>query len=366
MKNSSSKRWFEKYPKTTFILFTVGIIVLLDFLSAQIFIPEDYNSFRGPNPYFHHGLLPNQAAKNKWGDKVFSIYTNSLGFKDQQCRQVKTISHKKRILFIGDSFTEGVGMTWEESFVGILDRAFSGIEILNASTVSYSPKLYYLKIRYLIENLSFQFDELYVCIDNSDVMDEITYQSFSPYPDNRMKKTGYKLRNYLFENSYIFYTGANHINKRKRNTIAESWNPFSGAAIVDESAAQDEDFITATLDWSYIPEKYNKWGIEGLELAARNMNFLVDLCKSNDIKVNVVIYPWPNLIQRKDLNNVQVKFWESFCEKSNIRLVNLYPDFIPFQNETVIINRYFIPGDVHWNEEGNAFVAELLLDHITQ
>ena len=153
MNTIKSKRWFDRNPKITFISFLIITIFFLDFISAIIFIPFDYNSFRCPDPYFHHGLLPNQSTKNKWGDNVFEMYTNSLGFKDKQCREISPApdKNKKRILFIGDSFTEGVGMPWEDSFPGILQDKFPSVEILNAAVVSYSPKFYSVKIKYLIE-----------------------------------------------------------------------------------------------------------------------------------------------------------------------------------------------------------------------
>lgn len=364
MKAIASKRWFDKYPRISFAAFLILSICLLDILAATFFIPYDYNSFRCPDPFFHHGLLPDQKAINKWGDKEFEIYTNSLGFKDEECRFIQFQSDKKRILFIGDSFTEGVGMNWDESFVGILDKKIPEIEILNAGVVSYSPKLHYLKLRYLIENVALDFNEVFILIDNSDIMDEITYADFTPYNNNSFKKTGFKLKNFFFNHSYIYYTISDFINKSRRNTIAESWNPFSGKSIADESAIQNDDFIEATLDWSYQKDKYEKWGKKGLGLAAQNMDQLIELCRSNQIAIQLVIYPWPNLIQRNDLNNIQVRFWEDYCTNNSIQLINLYPAFISPGSSEETISNYFIPGDVHWNENGNKYVANLLLQHL--
>ena len=359
MNTATKKRWFEKHPRSSFIVFLIISIVILDTISATLFIPFDYNSFRCPDPYFHHGLIPNQDTKNKWGDKEFDIFTNSLGFKDGINRKVPVHSQKKRILFIGDSFTEGVGMSWEESFVGLLDNATPEIDILNAGVVSYSPKLHYLKLKYLIETISLKIDEVYVLVDNSDIMDELTYIDFVPYDQNIIKKLGFKVRSYFFSHSYIYYTITNFINQNKRNQVTKSWNPFSGNSIADESSLQNDDFIAATMDWSYKQEKYDKWGKDGLKLAAQNMDKLFELCKSNKIEVKIAIYPWPNLIQRNDLNNIQVQFWEEYCKTSKIELINLFPEFINQDVESVI-NTYFIPGDVHWNEKGNKYVADLI------
>jgi len=94
------------------------------------------------------------------------------------------------------------------------------------------------------------------------------------------------------------------------------------------------------------------------------MQKLTDLCRQNNILLTVVIYPWPSLIEKRDLNDVQVEFWKTFCEKNNLRFVNLYPCFINVEEPVKVIQKLFIPGDVHWNKEGNKLVAEKILDEI--
>ena len=78
------------------------------------------------------------------------------------------------ILFIGDSFVEGVTFSYEDTFVGIIDSVLSkqGIETLNAGRASYSPIIYWRRIKFLIEELGVQFNEVVVFIDISDAQDE--------------------------------------------------------------------------------------------------------------------------------------------------------------------------------------------------
>ncbi|MCD4683503.1 MAG: hypothetical protein K8R86_09500, partial [Bacteroidales bacterium] len=282
MKSRKSGRWFEKYPNATFAIILIFAIIILDFISALIFIPENYNSFRCPHPYYHHGLLPNRHDENIWGQKVFKVFTNSLGFKDMECRDIEKDSDKNRILFIGDSYTEGVGMTWEESFVGILDASLPDIEIFNAGVVSYSPKFYYLKTKYLIEKKGLKFDELYVFIDNSDPLNEITYEDFEPHDENSFIRFRFQARRYLYTYSYLYYSISNKINSSKRNPVTARWNPVCGESMIDELEVENSEFIAAILNWSYTKSYYDKWGKKGLELAEKNMELLSDLCKINN------------------------------------------------------------------------------------
>ena len=82
-----------------------------------------------------------------------------------------------RLLLLGDSFVEGMGFSYGDTFAGRLAHELKaeGIEVLNGGTRSHSPKLYYLKLRYLTEVRGFKFDEVYVFVDISDIQDEIVY-----------------------------------------------------------------------------------------------------------------------------------------------------------------------------------------------
>ena len=160
MKGNNKIKWMEAHPKTTLFAFVLFSLLLVDFLSAEFFIPTNYNSYRCPSAWYHHDLLPMQSAKSIWGQKEYKVFTNSLGFKDASCREVslKSQKNKRRIVLMGDSFTEGIGMDWEDSFAGILSKNNPDKEFLNAAVVSYSPKLYYLKTKYLLENAGLKFD----------------------------------------------------------------------------------------------------------------------------------------------------------------------------------------------------------------
>jgi hypothetical protein len=365
MKSAQKKRWFERHPGLSFTVLIIMGILLIDFISARTFIPEDFNSFRISSPYYHHDLVPNRHERNIWGNRVFDVYTNSLGFKDKSCRLILPKTDKKRILFMGDSFTESMGMTWKESFPGILGSRFTEMEILNAGVVSYSPKLYYLKVKFLIENAGINFDELFVLIDNSDPLNEITYQDFEPYSNNSLKKFGFKANHFFFNYSYLYHSIANLIIKSRTSQVTSSWNPVSGPSLLDEFSKEEENFIAATVYWSYTPQIFEKWGKPGLALAAENMQKLSELCKEHNIKVSVIIYPWPAMIMNKDLQNVQVGFWENFCHQNSLQFINLYPAFISREDPAEIIKKYFIEGDVHWNQEGNRFVADQLQNYVS-
>ena len=75
----------------------------------------------------------------------------------------------KRIIIIGDSFTEGIGFEYKDTFVGLLDQknSIKNTQILNAGVASQSPIIYFKKIKHLIEVKKVEFDELIVFLDIS-------------------------------------------------------------------------------------------------------------------------------------------------------------------------------------------------------
>ncbi|HEX3182611.1 MAG TPA: hypothetical protein VHR44_15390 [Beijerinckiaceae bacterium] len=87
--------------------------------------------------------------------------------------EVPLRSDRKRVLFMGDSFTEALGVAYEESFVGRFAAAFPQLEVLNGGVSGYAPSVYYAKTKYLIE-MGLQTDEVIVYIDISDIQEEAT------------------------------------------------------------------------------------------------------------------------------------------------------------------------------------------------
>ena len=73
------------------------------------------------------------------------------------------------------------------------------------------------------------------------------------------------------------------------------------------------------------------------------------------------MYPWPDQIARNDLESVQVSYWQRWAAEKDVRLLNYFPCFVKGDGGDTVLDAYFIPGDVHWNEEGHQLIAEEFL-----
>lgn len=407
MDNSKNKYWFQRNTKKTLFCILTVLFLTVD-LSLGIFFIPDIEGI--PHHYYHHDLKKNYHGNLRWGPMYYEIYTNSLGFKDSRYGDVTLSSKKYRFLILGDSFGEGIGVPYGKTFVGLVEKKLnlSMYEILNASVKSYSPKLYNLKTRYLIEEIGLHFNELYVFIDISDISDEIFWYRVKPvrkFSPSHMLKV---LNSFLFNNFYSYnklgekivrslvgyvYTMKRIIKKvlRYSETVLlndplvraqnkkNEFEPLHVNAIQNtrkdyNKKSDKEEYINMHLfkehfyedraKWTYDEEIYQKWGEKGLKLAEKNMRELVLLCNQHTVKLTIAVYPWPDQIRRQERESLQVKFWRDFAKKHNIGFIDFFPNFIYSKNSDEIIEKYFIPGDNHWNENGHALIAKELWKRI--
>ena len=110
------KAWFA--PQRVLVnvlmfLYCVGLFLGFDFLySAFTMGQERDHAARIANPIYDHGLVANFDGYDVWGEARYPLFTNSLGFKDGSVREVPLKADHRRILLIGDSFTEAIGIPY--------------------------------------------------------------------------------------------------------------------------------------------------------------------------------------------------------------------------------------------------------------
>lgn len=337
------------------ILFITSILffIVLDLLAKNLI--NYYNSgieYAIKNPIYHHDLKKNFIQDNYFQFKKYKIITNSLGFKDSKIRNIEKNSSERRIIFIGDSFTEGVGLDYENTFVGIIDKYLSkySILVLNAGVGSYSPKMYYRKIKYLIENENIKFSDLVVYIDISDIEDEALNYLIDEN-DNIISRN----KNYLSKN-----TPYNYIKKLVENNTFIIFNSLSIIKQVIQPTPDHiklKSFKRARLD--------NEYSNYGFEESLKYMNKLYDLCTKNQINLIVSIYPWPTQILEEDLNSKQVQIWSSWSMLKKVKLINYFPllvkENISTEDKKKIIDKFYFKNDVHFNIKGNKLIADYFI-----
>jgi hypothetical protein len=372
-KPEQKKNLFERNPRKTLAFTAAFFILILDGLAGAIFNPANGHSFRCSNTYYHHDFLPNQNVETTWGTRRYRILTNSLGFRDGTVRDVPLASKKKRILLMGDSYIEGMGVPYEASVAGILSESLKadGTEVLNAAALSYSPKLYFLKTRYLIEQRHLAFDELYVFIDISDPHDEIIYKYWEPGGGSGFVSSLRALHKFSQRHSFLYCYCATRWSLSREKAINNAFPAESSAdarfwvqdlkEYLRRADPEKDRFL-----WPNKQSAWDEWGREGLSLCERYMTELQKLCAQHGIRLTIVIYPSPYQLTGSNLAGIPVTFWRAFAEERGTGFLNLFPFFIDSDPPQTVYAKYFIQGDGHWNEAGNRHVAEAVLKHIRE
>ncbi|AFM03085.1 hypothetical protein Fleli_0621 [Bernardetia litoralis DSM 6794] len=316
-----------------FILFffmCIDLIGSIFFNEREIERVHTASYYRTQHPCFHHGLVHNMASEAFWGDIKYPLYTNSFAFRDSAAFEAKQNLDKKQIVFIGDSFTEGVGVAYENTFFGRMRKEFSNnteIELWNAGCVSYSPLIYYNKIKYYTEVENLKIDYLWVFIDATDVQDELNYKDFRPNCNQKyLPKAGMadSYRYKMIEDNSLFDIYKNH--SLFVRLISNTYINF----FTDLSADKKMYYYNNRFAWLDNEEIYQEWGKEGVKLAQNNMQSLVELCKEKNIKLAIVVYPWPIMLNNYDKLSSFIRLFMNFDYIFVVNLLILFQIVLVF------------------------------------
>jgi len=364
--------------------FKSGLIVLGIFLVCDLILAQGLKNFtdfwratyppmdhRIRSEKFHHTLAKNRVIQERWGAINYSFATNSLGFKDTTVRDVSIDIDKKRILFLGDSFTEGSGFIYQDTFVGKIAQEYKkqDIEILNGGVVSYAPEIYFRKTKFLINEIGLSFNHVVVLIDVSDIRDEVTEYLLDNsrnliVPVRSEEKTINKIGHWFRDNSMsarLFTLARDNLAffkkyVRRRHRTADHLNKSFG----DVTEAEMTAFAVVphfASEWAYNEKAWNAYGKQGRRKAAENMDRLADLLRSKNIGLTLAVYPWPDQILNDPKAPRHPGFWKKWAEEKKVWFIDLFPLFTkdkPFD----VLGKYFLRGDMHWNAAGHAAVAQ--------
>jgi len=373
------------------LLISLLSVIILDYNIGYKFLKE---------PKYRLTKYDHDLRKNiKMYERGKILYTNNYGFKSLDKSKLKT--KKVDIAFIGDSFTEGVAVEYENTFVGIFEKK-TNKKVINLGVSSYSPSIYFAKVKYYLDK-GFDFKELIVFIDISDIQDEAAYYIEDDKGYIHTRKVGevstlkrnihiiltnfpliyssiVKVKNFLSKNLKDF------LNKKSKNKIVAkkafykkkinliglnnltNFERYNETLIYDYYKVGLYDYKYSRSFWTYFDDDiaYEPLKISGgIDKSLNKMNDLYRLLKKKNIELSIGIYPWPGQILYDSRNSRQVEIWEEFCKDKCKNFYNLFDFFFDeiknLQSKKLVIEKYYLDGDVHFNEEGNLAVANELL-----
>jgi lysophospholipase L1-like esterase len=375
--------FFLKFLLITFL--SLSLFLIIDFTFGRILIDKYIDQIKD-NPYYlkkqrvrhsfyHHTLAPLiDYRKTGWGPTSYRLCTNYHGFKSK-CGTLGSDNYD--IGFIGDSFTEGLGVRHEETFVGIIENK-KKLNVANMGVSSYSPKIYLSKIHHFIGR-GMKFKHVVVFMDISDLIDDSNSYISKNDLKVRDKKIGKRIENTLkiwfpmFD--YLTFNLTNNNRYRASDSIFTRVNIYTDLnQTKDKKLKEIYSKMNLRSAWTY--SKTNQ--IKGYDLPidvaikeqVETMNQLYELLKKNNIKLSIVVYPWPQTILYDKSENLMKTTWENFCKNKCANFINTFPLFMNDDDDddddekskkNLIIKKYYQLGDIHFNPDGHKLIADYFI-----
>jgi lysophospholipase L1-like esterase len=362
------------------VLFTLGVILTFDFGSQQVYRsvkknwlerrsgaglkpPALKSAFRCSHPVYHHGFVPNSSRIEYFGPIQTEYFINSGGFRDGKIRTVYLDSPQPRVLILGDSYAEGVGVPWAETAVGRVAAALApqGIEVLNGAVASYCPSLMLAKLKELYKKERLRADLVVAFIDISDIEDELKYEAqpgggfslaeTSPFDVSWRWTWDKKLCDWLEVRVEKNFTLLGALSRNVRQFWRKAGS-VGGTAELKRAS------------WTEYQGPSDEVIAEGLTKAEQSMDGILELVRAHRAELLVVIYPWLEQVNSGKSPSRAETFWEDWCQHHQVALLNFFPRFVPMGKSYE--KRFCITNDGHWNAAGHARVAEELLPAIEQ
>lgn len=359
------------------LLTTLTIFLLVDFFLGDkilnIFNVKKDNSFRIPNNIFNHGFKKNYKTDNAfWGPHQYKFCTSEHGTRnDCSTNNMKKFDYA----FIGDSQTEGVGLNFEDTYVGNFAKE-NKLNVINFGIVRSSPSLYYKRLKFFL-NQEIKFKELFILIDISDLHDELKYNKniFKNDKTNVCKSinsvnitnkfetirntqkiinTSFKIKRIVKENFKILYTLSELI-----------WWKMSFKKIFSNYSNQYLEKNYYRSAWSH---NNNLDALGGpacldylIESSQNIVNEIYNLLNFHNIKLSIIVSPWPGNILHDVENSKHVTIWKNFCKNRCNNFINLFPYFFDYSKRNgkiKTINDHFFDYDVHYNKFANKIISK--------
>jgi len=370
-----------KKLKTFFFIFISFVII--DFIFSLFFfnriflnLEKIYSSDlenRIFNKDYKYTFKPNAEFESRYNDFLYTIKTNNYGFRDKSSSDV--ILNKDTILFLGDSFLEGVGLDYDDTLISNLERLNFNHHInLNAGVSSYSPYIYKKKIiSFLKNNIDVKPKKIIILFDKSDPMDDQQYLSKPIFFQEKVKNLKYEkgLSEKFISIAFLKIFGSFLDEKRRdlkyRYIISKKYktNFFKlkqQQVIAFKSigtARSGSSYYTDNTKWENKTKKFIIFSFEHLK------EIEIFLSKRN-IELDIFLFPWPFELVDNTAKTNYLSFFNKVNKEYNLKIHNCYDYFLKenILDQLELIGDSFLYGDYHYNGNGNKILANCIKDKL--
>ena len=360
-------RNFIKIFFITSILYLLFYFFFDNYLIEKFYWKKDEANFRIEHDIYHHTIKPNFNGNAYFGGKKYKLCSDGSGFKSN-CKHIGKKKKNFDIGFIGDSFTEGLGIQYEDTFVGIIQRNLKDKSVANLAVTGYSTSVYYIKIKTLLER-GYNFNEIIIYIDLNDIHNEA----------NAFKIVNHKVEPIGKKKQTVDYLNDNEKNKDRKikNFFRKNFkftyeNLHLIKMLIYRFNNKDIFPYVTNLDMASWPYDKNSKGYGGLGIdgsiykAKKSIIALMDLLDEKNIMYSIGVYPYPQTMFHDEVNSKHVKIWKELCLNRCKNFFNNFPNFFEESSKIGPVEtyyKYYIYRDTHFNENGHEMIAKNFLDN---
>ncbi len=311
---------------------------------------------------------PNYDGWLRESRMTVSCQTNEWGFRDDPPLPVSQIQHKRRLMFLGDSFVMGTGIEKNERASEVIERLDSTLVCYNFGIFGYSTDQELLALQKFGQRIQPDDVLLFFCA-NDLVYNDSDFGHRTPKPH--------------------FYLDDNGTLKAGNVPVPTTPEPNPVTTWFNDRLAigQLTDRIIARIDYKNQPKSRSKRtdpelnevaedttvdylliNSDSLEISDLTFHILKavrDECRRQGTNLTLITTPssrqWT---ETRDETPQEIKKVLAWCEELDIKAIDLFPLFYSDYLENG--EALFLPDNSHWNAEGNRLAAEIILKHLDE
>jgi len=335
-----------------FVLLETGIALITKAGYLNIIMPtynmgESEDLLPERSLLYGHRHLPNSSYEVRKNCLHISYRFNSLGFRDED-HELK--SNEKRVMVIGDSFLEGLGVEEYERLPDLLEKQY-GITHINFAMADKGPTQAFV----IYDSLGSKYDHDAVMValfPVNDLIDDDPHvgknaNSIKPcwigdYPNYKLEfvpknaplnKASSTWKQFLKTYTYT-YDALFYLKERMKELIGSRANyPKTGY-------------------FDYTEEQLNRMKYALLQIKT----------KAKGKPLIVVCIPSHLDLQNQDKNKTSIEnLLASFCQENQIEFIGLYNDFL--NNSENPSKEFYYSCDSHWNPTGHEIAAKIVANN---
>ena len=336
--------WIKRHPNLTLIL----IATLFSVVLVEIFLRFAGIGY-GNSPIeldqrLHH-LHPKNyefVSYHPGGEYIgHKIFYDEFGYRVKSKNPVlEKDDINRRVAFLGDGFTEANSLSWEQSYVGLIESGNSNIAVRNFGVASYSPVIFLVQMNNEVK--SFQPTDVVVQIFENDFYNDREYlkrANSKTLSEIKAVSEGTSIRDTVTKILRYSYF-ARLVRKIQQQLIFLS---------LDKSNSSGENFLSKKGDLTN--ENERKQTYEAILL-------LRDFADKINARIFFFVVPNKQLTLQNqccESDTLAVEFY-NFTESHNLNLIDLPKAFGNYSDQS----KLFFEKDVHFTAEGHLVTAEVI------